>query len=489
MKREEDQQQPIVRDRALTGHKSGIQCVAISPDGSKILSGDDDAWLFLWDVKSGEVIQKLSTPFNGAIGAVVWAPRERDSMAFVLGCADGSILLYQEQQNSRGPFQFVSVVESPGPIEGLAYDQAHQRIASVGGGALQVWKISDVGSLVPIKEDPVQKPVVAKNVTFIDDGASVVVFYLESHEISCYAVEPWDLKWSKIVPTRIGHACICMAEGAFLFITNLLDGIDQYRFPSLEKVQSFTHPISMNLPLQVTTAARGQWVLCGGDSGFVRVYSRRTGQIVQVLDHCDKPEAVQVVATHELEDRTLIVTGSSSEGESDLQVWYERIDPPRLPGAFTDSGRANEATFMSTAKAIIIYAFLGVFVMQLLMIGSIYLFWPEIKAIIEALLRKSTLASDPNSIGLTPISDIHNAVETRGFQQGSAVVLQQQKTLKEIEEMRFSGPLAVTTSPIPTFTSSDYVASVSPLEKFSTIPFEEKMYSEHEYVTKDDKQA
>ena len=50
-------------------------------------------------------------------------------------------------------------------------------------------------------------------------------------------MEPWDLKWSKIVPTRIGHACVCIADGVFLFTTNLLNGIDQYRFPSLEKLQ------------------------------------------------------------------------------------------------------------------------------------------------------------------------------------------------------------------------------------------------------------
>ncbi|KLO04090.1 WD40 repeat-like protein [Schizopora paradoxa] len=475
MKRE-DQQQSIVKDRTLAGHKSGIQCVAISPDGSKLLSGDDDAWLFLWDVKTGEIIQKLSTPFHGAIGAVVWAPRERDSMAFVIGCADGSIHLYQEQLNTRVPFQFVSVVESPGPIEDLAYDQAHQRVASVGGGALQVWKISDVGSLTPVKEDPVHKSVVAKNVTFIDDGASVVAFYLESHEISCYTVEPWDLKWSKIVPTRIGHACICFADGAFLFITNLLDGVDQYRFPSMEKVQSFTHPISMNLPLQVATAARGQWVVSGGDSGFVRVYSRRTGQILQVLDHCDKAQAVQVVATHEFEDKTLIVTGSSSEGESDLQVWFERVDPPHLPGAFTDSGRTNDANFLTTAKAIVIYAFLAVFLMQLIMIGSIYLFWPEIKTIIEALLRKSTTASDASSIGLAPtqVSDIHFSVNTRGFQQEAANVFQQDKTPQDIEEqVRFGVRPSAITSSVPTFTLSDYVAATSSIEGIHTIPLVE----------------
>ncbi len=32
----------------------------------------------------------------------------------------------------------------------------------------------------------------------------------------------------------------------YLLVSNLKDGIDEYQFPSLEKVQSFSHPIERN---------------------------------------------------------------------------------------------------------------------------------------------------------------------------------------------------------------------------------------------------
>lgn len=82
---------------------------------------------------------------------------------------------------------------------------------------------------------------------------------------------------------------MCSADGLYLFVTNLIDGVDQYRFPSLEKVQSFPHAIETNHPLQVSTVNQGALIVCGGDNGFARVYDRRTGQLVQRLQH-DKRE-------------------------------------------------------------------------------------------------------------------------------------------------------------------------------------------------------
>ena len=68
-------------------------------------------------------------------------------------------------------------------------------------------------------------------------------------------------------------------------MTNLLNGVDQYRFPSLERVQTFSYDITANLPMQVATAFSGAWIVCGGDNGFGRVFDRRTGQLITCLHH------------------------------------------------------------------------------------------------------------------------------------------------------------------------------------------------------------
>ncbi|KLO04797.1 hypothetical protein SCHPADRAFT_840204, partial [Schizopora paradoxa] len=74
-------------------------------------------------------------------------------------------------------------------------------------------------------------------------------------------------------------------EDTFLLVSNLQDGVDLYKFPTLEKVRTFIHPIVDNVPLQVDCTSDGKFVVCGGDGGFVRVFCRSTGEVVQHLSH------------------------------------------------------------------------------------------------------------------------------------------------------------------------------------------------------------
>ncbi len=37
--------------------------------------------------------------------------------------------------------------------------------------------------------------------------------------------------------------------------------------------------------MQVSTIARGAWIVSGGYNGFARIFDRRTGQLIQRLEH------------------------------------------------------------------------------------------------------------------------------------------------------------------------------------------------------------
>lgn len=175
----------IFKACTLTGHRSGIECLAISPDGLHLVSGgasslasltnltlisiangiDDDACVFIWNLTSGESLQKIHCPFNGAISAIVWV-RIWDSTdpTFVFGCADGSLHMYRRKgENVRFvrhttkhltyhlreqvDFSFLYTVISAhaGPVEDLCFDNTHLRMASVGSGHPQLWNISGFG--------------------------------------------------------------------------------------------------------------------------------------------------------------------------------------------------------------------------------------------------------------------------------------------------------------------------------------------------------
>ena len=44
----------------LSGHTGGVSSVALSADGSKVVSGSGDYTVKIWNADSGEVIQTLS---------------------------------------------------------------------------------------------------------------------------------------------------------------------------------------------------------------------------------------------------------------------------------------------------------------------------------------------------------------------------------------------------------------------------------------------
>ena len=74
-------------------------------------------------------------------------------------------------------------------------------------------------------------------------------------------------------------------DGKYLLVSNLKDGIDEYQFPSLEKVQTFSHPVVHNYILHTRTLPAWNLVVVGGDNGFARVFNRISGQLVSEIHH------------------------------------------------------------------------------------------------------------------------------------------------------------------------------------------------------------
>jgi hypothetical protein len=91
------------------------------------------------------------------------------------------------------------------------------------GAATHLKFILTAGEWETLVPSPIQaKAYVARNVDFCDDGASILVYYCESHEMYvvrllrnqfspshvvsprvCYTIEPWSIKWARELPTRM----------------------------------------------------------------------------------------------------------------------------------------------------------------------------------------------------------------------------------------------------------------------------------------------
>lgn len=82
-----------------------------------------------------------------------------------------------------------------------------------------------------------------------------------------------------------GNAVLCQGTDNSLLISNLMDGIDEYSLPELNRVQTIRQQIVDNYPVQVAAVNGGAYVVCGGDKGVAQVFDKRTGKMVQYLDH------------------------------------------------------------------------------------------------------------------------------------------------------------------------------------------------------------
>jgi WD40 repeat protein len=169
-------------DHTLHHHTSGVNTVALSPEGDRLLSGGeskpstmenhstqhctgDDVDIVVWNILTGEKVQVVSCAFHGPVGALVWIPEQPGLvLGFAFGCANGSIHIYQRCESSvcdhatlisgseltpifQSNYQyFTQGSVHNGPIMDLKFDAQFGRLASVSNGFLQVSQLLTTGN-------------------------------------------------------------------------------------------------------------------------------------------------------------------------------------------------------------------------------------------------------------------------------------------------------------------------------------------------------
>ncbi|KZT00255.1 WD40 repeat-like protein [Laetiporus sulphureus 93-53] len=290
----------MILKKTFSAHDLPVNAIAISNDGTVMLTGADDGCVIAWDMKAGEKLEEISCVFHGPVISVRWIDLGKgDNLAFVCGCADGTLQVYQ-RADVRTRFSLCSVTSAhKGFVQDINFDTNNGRIASAGGGTVSIWKLNGGGSLESMTTDVPDEGYMLQSVHFCDSGDSILLCYCESHEI----VDPWSLKWAKQLPTQIGHS-VLSPDGQNLFISNLVSGVDQYK------------------------------LVIGGDDGFARLYDIGTGRLVQMLEHSGDATLVQTVSTHEGAQDCVIVTASTGNGPSEIRVWSRTMMVAFLTAAF-----------------------------------------------------------------------------------------------------------------------------------------------------------
>jgi hypothetical protein len=66
--------------------------------------------------------------------------------------------------------------------------------------------------------------------------------------------------------------------------------------PSLQRVQSYSHVILRNVPLQISVARQAGLIFIGGDDGFARIFNYSTGAFRGQLEHANRGDQIIPVA-------------------------------------------------------------------------------------------------------------------------------------------------------------------------------------------------
>ncbi|MBR3412067.1 MAG: WD40 repeat domain-containing protein [Bacteroidales bacterium] len=100
----------------LRGHTGGVNAVAFSPDGSRIVSGSSDGTLILWDAKSGKPIGEPIKGHTETVTSVAFSP---DGSQIVSGAEGNTLILWDVKSGKpigepmKGPAHVLSVAFSP----------------------------------------------------------------------------------------------------------------------------------------------------------------------------------------------------------------------------------------------------------------------------------------------------------------------------------------------------------------------------------------
>jgi WD40 repeat protein len=183
--------------RQFKGHTTPVACVAISPDGTRAVSGggagkDDkaeDCALRLWNVATGEELLQLKG-HTGAVFSLAYAP---DGSRILSGAADGTLRWWDAVTGKE-----VRTVQAESPGSGVTHvafapDGLHA--LACGRAGVSLWDAA--GGQKPLRSFPlpVQAPAVA---TFLPDNRRVLVSGGDT-------LLQWDTQSGEQLRPPVGH--------------------------------------------------------------------------------------------------------------------------------------------------------------------------------------------------------------------------------------------------------------------------------------------
>ena len=163
----------------LAGHSGGVTSVAVTPDGSRVVSGSNDATIRIWDLAKGTPVGEPLTGHSGGVTSVAVTP---DGSRIVSGGCDSTIRIWDL---AKGTSVGEPLTGHGGAVTCLAVTPDGSRIVSGGDDStVRIWDLARGTSVgEPLTGD--SNRVACLAVT--PDGSRVI-------SSSSSGISVWDLK-------------------------------------------------------------------------------------------------------------------------------------------------------------------------------------------------------------------------------------------------------------------------------------------------------
>ena len=305
----------VRRFDALDPEGSFASCLAFSPDGKLVASGND-SFVALWNPETGKCTGKVKRP---GVKSVVFSPDGKH-----LATTTDSAVKIWDLGEDEGTFG--ASIDLPTSSSGeLAYSRDGKLILSGGNGALQLWELPS-GKL--LRAFPVKAGTSVKGVALLPDGSRALSATSDTSMVGELTL--WDAKKGTAIRSLrrkrssgliasvsfAPNGKLAWAGGACLTPWNLEDGTEGQ---SLEVARAYPCAFSGDSRLAVTGSrgihvfdldvgrevsllvghhqavnalavqADGSRIVSSGDDGTVRVWDAASGQEVACLGD-GKPE-------------------------------------------------------------------------------------------------------------------------------------------------------------------------------------------------------
>ncbi|KIO12185.1 hypothetical protein M404DRAFT_20016 [Pisolithus tinctorius Marx 270] len=172
---------------SLEGHKGPINSASFLEDGNYLVSGADDGWVIVWDIRNGTAIHKLR-PKQGPVVVVKWL---RDNihheMTYIISAGANGTLVVWRFNKALFLFEWVSMeTVFDCVVEYTELDNTHNLLIVTALGRITLYHIStDRGiSLSLLRAEPAfdcpRSPVLPILAQFFNHRHSLIVAYLDS---------------------------------------------------------------------------------------------------------------------------------------------------------------------------------------------------------------------------------------------------------------------------------------------------------------------